>query len=159
MSQTSSKVMGALHAEAAKLGLSHQDLSEMAGQRYGVASMAALDDGQLRDLFLDLTGRVFHPKHPGMQNRQRRKAAGTAGRKDASNKVVEMAATVDVEMVYQLGYALGWTQQTIKTFIRRQLRGRDQLRTMADVNKVLWGLRAIAKRKKSGAGHNVAAKR
>ena len=159
MRQTKTRVMGALHAEAAKRGLSHQDLSERAGKRYGFASMADLDDGQLRDLFLDLTGRVFHPKHPGMRNRQRRKAAGTAGRKNAINKVVEMAATVDVEMVYQLAYGLGWTQETIKTFIRRQLGGRDQLRTMADINKVLWGLKAIAKRKKSGASHNVATKR
>ena len=159
MRQTKTRVMGALHAEGLKRGLSHQDLSEMAGQRYGVASMAALDDGQLRDLFLDLTGRLFHPKHPGMRNRQRRQAAGTAGRKDGNPKLVEMAATADVEMVYQIGYSLGWTRQTIQTFIRRQLGGREQLRTMAEVNKVLWGLKAIARRKTSGAEPNVAAKR
>ena len=159
MSKPKTKVMGALHAEALKRRLSHQDLSDMADRRYGVASMAALDDGQLRGLFLDLTGRLFHPKHPGMHDRQRRQAAGTAGRKDGNPKLVEMAATADVEMVYQLGYSLGWTRQTIQTFIRRQLGGREQLRTMADVNKVLWGLKAIARRKQSGAEPNVAAKR
>ena len=154
MRQTRTKVMGALHAEAAKRDLSHQDLSEMAGKRYGVGSMSDLNEGKLRDLFRDLTGKPFRAKHPGMRNRQHRQAAGTAGRKNANHKVVEMADATDVEMVYQLAYALGWTLQTIKTFIRRQLGGRDQLRTMADVNKVLWGLKAIAKRKKSGANKN-----
>ena len=50
--------------------------------------------------------------------------------------------------IYQIAYGkLGWSQATLKTFIRRQLKGRDQIRTVGDLNKVLWPVKRMAKQR------------
>ncbi len=141
------KLVRALHAEARKRGWGHADLHDEAAERFGAASISALSDEQIKDWFLAMTGRMFRAKHSGIADKRRRQAAGTAGRKTAAAKtnVVHLASADDVELLYQVAYKIGWDKQRLKGFIRRQLKGRETIRTLADLNKVLWPLKRMAR--------------
>ena len=53
----------------------------------------------------------------------------------------------DMRMLYDAAYSkLGWDHERLKGFIRRQLGGRDQVRTLADFNKVWLGVQAQVRR-------------
>jgi len=141
------KMMRGLHAEASKRGLSHDGLHELVEKRYGVASLSQLSEAQLREWYREFSGKGF--RHPGMGSASRRRAAGTAGKKAGSMpapRVVELAGADDIAMLIDLAARIGWSVTALHKFVARQL-GREQIRTMADVNKVLWALKAIARRR------------
>ena len=123
------QIFRALHAEGAKRGLGHEEIREIARDRFGISSMGELDIDQVRALYRQVAGREFRSKHPGIRDRRRRRAAGTAGRhkgQGRSGKVVHLVRPEDVELLCQLACRrLGWSEKTLKVFIRRQLRGRD----------------------------------
>ena len=135
---------------SAKKDLDHDALHAQAVERFSVDSIAVLTEEQLRELFRGLAGRPFRAKHPGVRGKQRRQAAGMAGRKgpaaEGEKKVVHLATTADVEMVYDAAYAIGWDQKRLISFIRRQLEGKETIRTLAECNKVLWPLKAMGRR-------------
>lgn len=144
------KFFRGLHAEAAKRGLDHAALHELVSKRYGVDSLRKLSDAQLRDWYREFTGRGF--KHAGVPGAARRHAAGKAGRRgtpDTRNltPAIELVDTEDLVMMRDFArMQLGWSAETLDKFIRRQI-GRDAIRTMAEFNKVLWGLKAMKRRR------------
>ena len=145
------KLLRAVHAEAAKRDLDHDALHAQAVERFGVDSIAVLTEQQLRELFRGLAGRPYRAKHPGVRGNERRQAAGTAGRNkgqaaDGGKEVVHLATTADVQLCYDAAYAIGWDQERLISFIRRQLKGKEQIRTLAECNKVLWPLKAMGRR-------------
>lgn len=142
------RVLGALHSEGAKRGLSHIDLRECAG----CESLAALSDEQLLAAFEALTGKRFRVWHPGIRSKERRQAAGTAGHKGTKETVAHLVSPDDMRMLYDAAYSkLGWDHERLRGFIRRQLGGRDQIRTLADFNKVWWPLKRMAKAARGAA--------
>lgn len=134
------RVLGALHSEGAKRGLSHEDLRE----RAGCESLSKLSVEELCAQFESLTGRRFRAKHGGARGRARRQAAGTAGRKGAAEKVAVMVTGDDLQMLGDAAYGMGWDREQLARFIRRQT-GADQIRTMAQFNKVWWAVKRMAK--------------
>ena len=146
------KLLRAVHAEAAKKDLDHHALHAQAVECFGVDSIAVLTEQQLRDLFRGVAGRPYRAKHPGVRGNERRQAAGMAGRKkapggaDVDEKVVHLATTADVQLCYDAAYAIGWDRERLMSFIRRQLGGRETIRTLAECNKVLWPLKAMGRR-------------
>jgi hypothetical protein len=141
------KYFRGLHAEASRRGLSHDALHELARSRYGVDSLAKLTDAQLRSWYREICGRGF--RHPGVASRAAADAAGKAGRRVASGappKVVRMVSGDDLAMLAELAFSIGWTREGLEKFVRRQL-SRDAIRTVAEFNRVLWGLKAQARRK------------
>ena len=84
---------------SAKKDLDHDALHAQAVERFSVDSIAVLTEEQLRELFRGLAGRPFRAKHPGVRGKQRRQAAGMAGRKgpaaEGEKKVVHLATTAD----------------------------------------------------------------
>ena len=133
-----SAVMRALHAEGVKQGLDPEAVTELTGARFSVGSLSELDATKLGELFQQITGR------------SRRKAAGTEGRKDSASKVATLVDPGDCEVLYRLAYGnLGWTDTTLRRFIARQLKGREQIVTMGDLNKVLWAVKSMVRKLES----------
>jgi hypothetical protein len=146
-------MMRGLHAEGAKRGLSHDGLHELVAKRYGVDSLAQLSETQLREWYREFTGKGF--RHAGVGGAARRRAAGTAGRRQAGQpvngstdqrNVVELVSGDDLAMLADLAQQIGWSVSGLYTFVERQI-GRSKIRTMAEFNKVLWAVKAIARRK------------
>ena len=148
MSVPRSTLLRALHAEGRKHRLDHDALHDLAAEHFGSASLSTLDATQLGSLFQRISGRDFRLKQDKLRSRALRKAAGTEGRKDGNPKLQTLVSPDQVEMLYQVAYGkLGWSQATLKTFIRRQLKGRDQIRTVGDLNRILWPVKRIARQR------------
>ena len=78
-------------------------------------------------------------------------AAGTAGRHGYPEQREVPPSRAAWRAVWGCAAALGMKRSDLESFIRRHyagagLRGLADLRTMADLNRVLWGLKAIARR-------------
>jgi len=72
-------------------------------------------------------------------------AAGTHGRRGRQAPGAEvMVGAQQIELLQGYAGLLGWSRERLDGFISRQLRGR-QLRTMADANRVLWGLKRMVR--------------
>ena len=136
------KLMRGLHAEAAKRGIAHDDLRSIAG----VDSLGKASNAQLGRAFEQLCGRPFLARHPGIRDRRRRKAAGNAGHKSYESNLVELASADDLLMIRQAADRLGWGPQTLEKFTSRQLKGRSEIRTLADVNKVFQPIKRMLHR-------------
>ena len=123
------RLFRAVHAEAAKRGLDHDALHAMAKKTYGAHSMSALTDAQLLAIYRGWTGHPLRRKselaRPGWQEEPPAMVSG------------EEIVTLDQEFAKR-----GLGDAGRRNFVRRQLRGRDQVRTRSDYIKVLHGLRA-----------------
>jgi hypothetical protein len=91
-------------------------------------------------------------------------AAGTAGRRGyPEHPQVEPTSTA-WSALWGCAKALGMERPALDRFIRRHyagigLRGLADLRTMADLNRVLWGLKAIQRRRREPCRFSYAEKR
>lgn len=77
------------------------------------------------------------------------KAAGTAGRKGSKTELV-MASADDLTRINEAVTRLGWTRETLESWLRSPsspLKGRMEIRTQNDANRVWWGLKPLLKRK------------
>lgn len=88
-----------------------------------------------------------------IKDRDRAHAAGTEGKRDSKDKFT-IASAEDIEMVENQLNEMGWTRQRLDAFLASPsspLKGRSnpQLRTVGDINRVLWALKRIAKRQGS----------
>jgi hypothetical protein len=129
------RLFRAVHAEGLKRGMGHAELREVCRERYGVASMQQLDDEKLQELYRGWTGH-------GLRRR-------TAMPKKGSGRSVGLAEMVTGEDLQTLANAFaarGWGKETQREFIRRQLGGREQIRTRGDFWKVFSGVRAMNRR-------------
>lgn len=93
-----------------------------------------------------LDGLVRQAKPP-----RRRRAAGTAGRKDYPELKHLPPDPAAWGALWGHARALGMDRERLERFIAARygltgLHGLDDLRTMADLNRVLWGLKAMLRR-------------
>lgn len=77
---------------------------------------------------------------------------GTAGRQGYDEHPEVAATPAAFRLLDQHAAALGMTRERLDHFIAAHysgvgLRGRADLRTMADLNRVLWGLKALLRRR------------
>lgn len=85
-------------------------------------------------------------------NSRLNQAAGTAGRHGYPERTRLPADASARRALWACASALGMDRARLDQFIRKRyagvgLQGLDDLRTMADLNRVLWGLKAILRRK------------
>lgn len=129
----------ALHAEGRKRGLDHDALRAMAG----VESLSEVAYPQLMRLTDRLRG------GPGIKSVEGRQRRGLATRKNqAVRGVVELVDGKSIEIIRGLAEALGWDDERLRIFTKRQLRGWTAIRTIGDANSVIRGMRAIYQRNK-----------
>jgi hypothetical protein len=91
-------------------------------------------------------------------------AAGTAGRRGYPERREVPPSLAAWSALWGCAKALGMERPDLERFIRRHygglgLRGLADLRTMADLNRVLWGLRAIERRGREPGRFSHVAKR
>ncbi|HEV7522418.1 MAG TPA: hypothetical protein VGP89_15045 [Candidatus Angelobacter sp.] len=84
-----------------------------------------------------------------IKDRDQAQAAGTEGRRGSRGKFT-IAKAEDLAMLDTMLTEMGWTRERLDAFLlspSSPLRGRQQLRTVGDVNRVLWALKRIAERR------------
>lgn len=80
-------------------------------------------------------------------------AAGTAGRRGFAERSRVRPNAAAWRALWGTARALGMDRASLDAFIaaryrRFDLRGTDDIRTMADLNRVLWGLKAMLRRRR-----------
>jgi hypothetical protein len=90
-----------------------------------------------------------------MKDRDQAHAAGTEGRRGSRGKLT-IATSDDLAMIDSMINELGWDRARLDAFLHSPsspLGGRSniQLRTVGDVNRVLWALKRIAERQVKGS--------
>jgi hypothetical protein len=85
-------------------------------------------------------------------NSRLNRAAGTAGRQGYPERARTLPDASARRALWACASALGMDRARLDQFIRKHyagvgLQGLDDLHTMADLNRVLWGLKAILRRK------------
>jgi hypothetical protein len=89
-----------------------------------------------------------------IKDRAEAQAAGTEGRR-GSRDTFTIAKAKDLAMIDAMLTELGWTRERLDAFLKSPsspLRRRSnlQLRTVGDINRVLWALKRIAERQAKG---------
>ena len=90
-----------------------------------------------------------------MKDRDQAHAAGTEGRRGSRDNFT-IATASDLAMIDAMLTELGWTRERLDAFLKSPsspLRRRSnlQLRTVGDINRVLWALKRIAARQAKGS--------
>lgn len=117
------------------------------------SDLTASESSGLINLLQDSLG--IQESRPAKRQRQRldrdaAHAAGTEGRR-RSSKTVTLATAEDLQLLDDQLTAMGWSRVRLDAFLASPSspskgRGRSQLRTVGDVNRVLWALKNIQRR-------------
>jgi len=129
------RLFRAVHVEGAKRGLDHDGLRAMALEHFGVHSMADLKDEQLVAMYKGWTGK-------GLKRTAKLPRAGEA----AAAGAAQMVSADELEAFEMECAKRGWGVETKRNFVRRQLGGRDVIRTRRDFARVFAGVRAMNRR-------------
>jgi hypothetical protein len=126
-------------AQAGRVIASFKDLTVEEGIR--------LIDGLQRTI-----GRKMPSKTPRRRRMSRIAAekAGTEGRRDQIHAESTIVGPSDLERIQAQLTRLGWDQSRLERFLlstRSPLKGRTQVRTLGDANKIYWALKHIPARK------------
>jgi len=125
------KLLRAIHAEGRKRGMDHDALHDM----FKTPSLSTVSIDELERTLKGWTGKGL------------RRNAPLPRRGYGSSTFVELAGLEDFATLANAFAVAQMNGEAQKTFIRRQLRGRDTVRTVADFHKVFSGLRAINRRR------------
>jgi hypothetical protein len=106
---------------------------------------------RLIDMLKQAVGQEVKPAWRRPRDREAALAAGTHGRRNRPVKVEMMAAPEDVEEVHQLRERVGMTREQFQTWLMSRSspirgRGKTELRTISDCNRVRWALKAMMRR-------------
>ncbi len=139
------RLFRAIHAEGIKRGIDHDALRDMCRTNFGVHSLSEMTDDNLYKLYRSWTNRGLkrrkHEAGPGCQPVDKHEGFRVLDK-------LQMVASEDLVILAQEFALAGMSEDSQKGFIRRQLRGRDIIRTRGDWGKVINGLRAINKRER-----------
>jgi hypothetical protein len=126
------KLFRALHSEAVKRKMDHDALHDFCAQEMGVKSMSDLTEHQMAALYRQWTGKTI----------KRRATLPKVG--EAADGGPEQLISGDEIMALDAEFAKRDLRDKGRAaFVRRQLRGRDEIRTRRDYAKVMGGLRAM----------------
>jgi hypothetical protein len=132
MNKRRAKLMRAVHAEAKTRSLDHDALHDICRQKFNVTSMSDMSEAQLRKLYRDWTGRTIARPLPS-------RGYGKQGE-------LEIVSGKDLELLERAFARRCWGPETKREFIRRQLGGKEQIRTRREFWKVFSGVRAMNRR-------------
>ena len=122
-----------LHAEGVKRGMDHDGLHDLCCREFVVRSMGDATDHQLEGLYRRWTGHTIKGRAKLPRRGEAAKAAA-AGQMVSAEEIVMLEAEFALRNLGEEGRA---------NFVRRQLRGREQVRTRADWMRVITPLRAM----------------
>ncbi len=126
------RLFRALHAEAKKRGLGHEELRET----LACHSMADASTEALQLLMHTWTGHNLRQKRP------------LPRRGYVKSGELEMVSGDDLKTLGAAFSVRGWDEDTRRNFIRRQLHGRETIATRKDFYRVFSGVRAMNRRDK-----------
>jgi hypothetical protein len=126
------RLFRAIHAEALKRGFDHDALHDLFARRFEVHSMSQAEDHQLLLVYKEWTGKTL--KYAGKLPRRS---------EDPDTELVSGGDLADLAQEFAKRQ-MGTKGQS--NFVRRQLRGRDVIRTRKDFVRVMAGIRAMNKR-------------
>lgn len=140
------KYLRALFGAAREHGLTKEDLNDAALVGFQKSSLRDLTDAEARTILDGIRGKKRRSGRSGHKNSDRGYAMAVAGRRRNDDSPGEyMVAARELEMLSDAAGLRGWSRETLDTFIRRQLRGRE-IRTMKEFNKVFWAIKAMNRR-------------
>lgn len=142
------KYLRAMFGAAREHGLTKEDLNDAAMVGFQKASLRDLTNDEARKILDGIRGKKRTSNHgvSGHKHSDRGYAMAVAGRRRNDDSPGEyMVAARELEMLSDAAGLRGWRRETLDTFIRRQLRGR-QIRTMKEFNKVFWAIKAMNRR-------------
>lgn len=143
------------HRWTLSLGLSRE--ADRRLRHYYVALFSGGRAQQTRELKRDDAARVISglERLTSRATPTEKQAAGTAGRQGFPERRRVRPNVAAWRALWGIASALGMTRQQLERFIARHyaaqgLHGIADLRTMADLNRVLWGLKAMLRRRPRG---------
>lgn len=147
-----------------------REMVTKADDRAARLEWASINAGRKIESFKDLTMREARTLIDILQgslgianarpDRSRARGMGTDGRRGKKTNTATLASGDDVERIQHQMSRLGWDQARLYGFLRSTsspLRGRADVRTQAEANKVYWALKRMAdqqQKKNMGQGVN-----
>lgn len=122
------RLLKALHAEGKKRGFDHEALREL----FNCHSLSTVETPALQKCLLSWGKKM--------------RASPLPRRGYAKSGELEIVAGEDLNLLAEAFQRRGWTPDQQRNFIRRQLGGREHIRTKADFHRVFSGVRAINRR-------------
>ena len=129
--------MRAIHAEAQKRGIDHDGLRDICRIRHDVQSVSDMSDAHLMGLYRSWTGKSL----------KRRAELPRRGADPVAD--LRMVSGSELEDLAREFAMRGWGPDTQRNFVRRQLKGRETIRTHRDWKRVIVGVRAITRREEA----------
>lgn len=143
--RTAASYFPAIWARAKERGVDEETLRDRVESMTGQRSLKGLKPGQAREL-LDALGASK------VSRARRRLAQGNDGRKDVKpDGYVALAGPGEWRLLLRVGEARGWGEEAVRRWCERQIK-RPKPRTMAELNKCLWPLKAMNRRDGLGDG-------
>ena len=143
------KYFRAIYGCARELGLSNDDVHDAAFALCAKTSLKELTDAECRRLIDGMRGgkRRVSP--------ERLQAMGTAGKKgeDRQSGTEFLVNSREMGMLRKCATLRGWSIETLDGFIKRQVKG--PVRTVRDLNRVLWAVKAMNRRDHLVDGNDV----
>jgi hypothetical protein len=140
------KMYRVIYGVCKQCAVDNELLHDIVRMRFSKDSLKNLTKRECAQLIDGLRGKEQRFGRSGHAHTGRGAAMQQDGRKDAANGGTEYLVNErELRMLREVATLRGWDMDTLDRFIRRQLRGRA-IRTMADLNKVLWPLKAMNRR-------------
>jgi hypothetical protein len=127
------RLFKAIHAEGLKRGFDHDSLHDLCCEQFAVRSMGQATDNQLAGLYRNWTGHT-------LRTRAKLPRRGEAAKRASAEQMISAEEIVEMDAEFARRN-LGPAERA--NFMRRQLRGRDQVRTRQDWVRVITPLRAM----------------
>jgi hypothetical protein len=129
--------------------------SESVGRE--VASFADLTADEVRELIHGLKASLARPvegrpdRWRPIRSRERAHAAGTSGRADEDQRFVQLANADDLARIHDAVRRLGWSRERFAAWLASRSsplpsKRIEEIRTVAEVNRVWWALKAMLQR-------------
>jgi hypothetical protein len=137
------RLMRAVHAEARRRGMSHDELRDMCHATYGIHSLSEMTDNNLFEIYHGWTGKT-------LRRRCNLPARGEAAKSRPGE--VRLVSEDELCELAQEFAKRGLDEAQREAFIRRQLEGRPVVRTRREFCAVVAGVRAMNRRGGGGPG-------
>ncbi|MGE5487554.1 MAG: hypothetical protein ACM3ZB_07010 [bacterium] len=142
-SKPNTKFLRAIYGAARAHGVNNQVLHDMIWFEWQKKSLKDLTPAQSMELLDTLNGKTPSKNFSS----DRRRAMASHGRRDydSSGDAAYMINERERRMLQEAAALRGWSLGGLQHFIERQLK-HEQIRTMAEFNKVFWALKAMNRR-------------